>query len=511
VRSSTSVTATTSGAEPPWAVHLPPGMDPADLDLEEGGSLPGAWRQRWDAAPHARAVHTEDTGWVTYERLERDSRTAAACLAARGVGPRTRVLLAASSSYPQLTVYVAVLRLGATVIPANPANPPAELETIVAATGPQLAVADAADVLGEAAGPTVSTAVLEELTGETPARAAAPVLDDVAPDEVALICLTSGTSGNRKAVPLQHQQLLASAHATRLAWGWSAEDELILTLPLYHLHGLGVGVNGTLTAGAALRLQPRFDPEDVAAQARSGASMFFGVPTMYTRLAEQRSDLSDLRLCVSGSAPLPADVWERVRTDCGQEVLERYGMTETVLLASNPLHGERRPGTVGPPLPGVELRCSDDGEVLARGPNVFDGYLAGEGPDAEGWFATGDLGEFDGDGYLRIVGRTKELIISGGQNVHPREVAETLERHPAITEAAVVGEPHPEWGEQVVAYVVGEHRECDTVRTWLREQLAAYKQPKQFRYVDALPRNAMGKIVPTQLADLVSHEAGLRD
>jgi malonyl-CoA/methylmalonyl-CoA synthetase len=274
-------------------------------------------------------------------------------------------------------------------------------------------------------------------------------------------------------------------------------------LPLFHMHGLGVALHGSLQAGASALLLPRFDADAVIdAVEREQATLFFGVPTMLHRLADhpRAAGLARLRLFVSGSAALSADLHARIAARTGQVCLERYGMTETGMLVSNPVVGRREPGTVGFPLPGVELRLSAGGEIEVRGPNVFGGYR--ERPDAnaeaftrDGWFRTGDLGELDGDGRLRIVGRAKELVISGGYNVHPREVEEALLAHPAVREAAVVGTPSPEWGEVVTAYLVSERDvELAELRAHLAERLAAFKHPRIVHRVDALPRNALGKV-----------------
>jgi malonyl-CoA/methylmalonyl-CoA synthetase len=332
------------------------------------------------------------------------------------------------------------------------------------------------------------------------------VLDQAALDDTALIIFTSGTTGKPKGVPLSHGNLLASAHAVRLAWRWTPDDTLALCLPLFHVHGLGVGLHGTLVAGAGAVLMPKFEPSAIAA---SGASLFFGVPTMYHRLAESSSlpVLSSLRLAVSGSAPLPAELHEAIRAGSGQVVLERYGMTETIMLVSNPYDGERRPGTVGFPLPGVELRLEPreggTAEIQVRGPNVIAGYLDNPAATAEaytsdGWFRTGDLGTFDADGYLSISGRAKELIITGGYNVYPREVEELLRTHPGIADAAIVGIPSPQWGETVAAFVVPASSASlrpSELDSWCEERLVAYKRPREWHVVESIPRNAMGKIL----------------
>jgi malonyl-CoA/methylmalonyl-CoA synthetase len=306
---------------------------------------------------------------------------------------------------------------------------------------------------------------------------------------------------------LSHGNLLSSAEALRIAWHWEPSDTLILCLPLFHMHGLGVGVHGTLLTGAAMILQRGFDPEAVLA-ACAEATMFFGVPTMYARLADAPGieRLRSLRLCVSGSAPLSADLHQRIRERTGQVVLERYGMTETVMLVSNPHGGERRPGTVGVPLPGVQLRLDPaTSEILVKGPNVFSGYLDLPEVNAaafteDGYFRTGDIGELDHDGYLRIVGRVKELIISGGYNVYPREVEDVLRTHPSVVDAAVVGTPSEEWGEIVTAYVEAmADFDATELLEFAAKQLAPYKRPRILHRVDALPRNRLGKVQRDQL------------
>jgi malonyl-CoA/methylmalonyl-CoA synthetase len=284
----------------------------------------------------------------------------------------------------------------------------------------------------------------------------------------ALLCYTSGTTGAPKGAVLAHGNLLASAEALLLAWRWTDGDRLVLALPLFHLHGLGVGLHGTLLAGASAVLLPRFDVDAVLDAARDHqATLFFGVPTMYARLADspRAGELARLRLCVSGSAPLPPTVFQR-------------------------------------------LAGGDQGEVLLRGPNVFGGYwgnrsATAEAFDDDGWFRTGDLGSFDERGYLRIEGRSKELIITGGYNVHPREVEELLLEHPGVAEAAVVGAPSEEWGEQVAAFVVptdpAAPPDRDELLAFAAERLAGFKRPRILRYVEALPRNALGKVQKYEL------------
>ena len=342
-------------------------------------------------------------------------------------------------------------------------------------------------------------------------------------DAVALIGYTSGTTGRSKGAMLTHSNLAANSAAVTEAWRWTADDRLLLTLPLFHAHGLCVGMNGTLLVGGAVDLRRRFDAAEVYHTLLQGtATMFFGVPTMYTRLiAEAKKRIEEdgtlpppIRLYVSGSAPLSVQTFQEFERLFGQRILERYGMTETIMNLTNPYDGERRPGTVGQPFPGQEARIVDvrtrepilderTGEIQVRGPHVFKGYWqrpeeTARAFDAEGWFNTGDLGWRSADGYYTISGRARELIISGGYNVYPREVEEVLLTHPAVAEAAVLGLPHPDLGEQVVAVVVrrtpGDEPSADDLVALCRDQLASFKKPRQVFFIDALPRNALGKI-----------------
>ncbi len=457
--------------------HLAPGADP---DLLADGSLVARWLRRWAERPAWRQLQDTDGSWLTSVEVEARTAVGARHLRAAGLQPGERVLVSASASVALVLVYIAALRAGLVVVPVNPAYTEAEVDGIVADARPAARVADDLGAI--------------EL-GRPPCE---DPIDAAATDDPAVLIYTSGTTGRPKGALLTHGNLLASATALNLAWRWQPEDRLLLTLPLFHVHGLGVGVFGTLCAGAAVVLRPKFDPADV-----DGITLFFGVPTIYRRLVDAGtvSALRDVRLLVSGSAPLAASLAEEIAQSTGQVPLERYGMTETVMLTSNPYDGPRKPGTVGFPLPGVELRLADDGEVQVRGPNVIAGYY--ERPDAnaeaftdDSWFRTGDLGEFDADGYLTLVGRSKELIITGGYNVHPREVEEVIAAHPAVREVAVIGRPSDTWGEEVTAVVVSERPvEPGELREFAARELVSYKVPKQVEFVDELPRNAMGKLV----------------
>jgi malonyl-CoA/methylmalonyl-CoA synthetase len=489
------------------SVHVPLGSA-FDVRTLGARSLPAAWAEHFRRAPERPVLGEPGRAWLSWGELEAESARAAGRLAGAGLCAGERVLFSAAGSVAVAIAHVACLRLGLVVVPANPAYRDAEWTQLVAAAQPRAAlVADPARAAwlraAGAAGFVVSPAL--ELADSPP-----PALDRPGPNAPALLAFTSGTTGRPKGVPLTHGNLHATAEALRIAWRWTAEDRLVHALPLFHMHGLGVALHGTLQAGAAAFLLPRFDAGEVLdAVERERATLFFGVPTMLHRLADHKraARLARLRLLVSGSAALDAGLHARIGERTGQLTLERYGMTETGMLVSNPVDGARVPGSVGFPLPGVELRLAEDGEIEVRGPNVFGGYLArpdanAEAFTADGWFRTGDLGALDPDGRVRIVGRAKELVISGGYNVHPREVEEALLRHPAVREAAVVGTPSPEWGELVTAYLVSERElPLAELRAHCAEALAAYKHPRLVHRVAALPRNALGKVQRHRLRD----------
>jgi malonyl-CoA/methylmalonyl-CoA synthetase len=343
---------------------------------------------------------------------------------------------------------------------------------------------------------------LEHLEREA-ARVTAVTPPELHPEADALIVYTSGTTGKPKGAVHTHASLLAGVSALLTAWGWTHEDRLLLALPLFHVHGLCAGLFGTLTAGAAAIVFDRFDETAILGGAPAG-TMFFGVPTMFHRLARtgEVAALGCLRLCVSGSAPLAADLWHALDGE-GVKVLERYGMTETLLTLSNPLDGERRPGSVGVPLPGVDAAVDDVddagvGELLVRGPSLCRGYWGRARSRPGDWFATGDLVSVADDGYVTVRGRQSDMIITGGHNVYPAEVEDVLARHPGVAEVAVVGLPSEEWGEIVVAYVVGEVDHAD-LGEWAAAELAPFKCPREVRVLPALPRNALGKVVRSEL------------
>jgi malonyl-CoA/methylmalonyl-CoA synthetase len=493
---------------PPWAAHLPPGEHDAVLLADR--SLPGRWTHHWRERAPWPQLQDVDGSWIASDELEQRTRRAAAALRAAGLQPGERFLLSGPTCAELVIAYLGALRAGLVVMPVNAAYTETEVARIVADGRPAAAVVESSEL-----GRWVGAASEEEIPicgldlGALPGGGSAEDdLDRAGSDDPALLIYTSGTTGRPKGALLTHGNLLSSATSVELAWRWEPEDTLLLALPLFHIHGLGVGLTGALCAGASVVLRAKFDAEDVVERcAGGGISLFFGVPAMYQRLCAsgRAGELARLRLLVSGSAPLPAALAYEFAKQAGQLPLERYGMTETVMLTSNPYEGERKPGTVGFALPGVRVRLADDGEVQVSGPNVIEGYWERPEDNAEaftddGWFRTGDLGEFDEDGYLTLVGRSKELIITGGYNVHPREVEEALATHPGVREVAVVGRPSERWGEEVTAVVVAsEPLEVDELREHAARQLAPYKVPKQIEFADELPRNAMGKLVRGKL------------
>ncbi|HUE37863.1 MAG TPA: AMP-binding protein, partial [Candidatus Binatia bacterium] len=351
-------------------------------------------------------------------------------------------------------------------------------------------------------------------------------LSHVAADDLAAILYTSGTTGRSKGAMLTHGNLAANAVALRRLWEFGPNDVLLHALPIFHAHGLFVAIHCTLLAGARMLFLPRFDAAAVM-RLLPRATVLMGVPTFYTRLLREpltASACARMRVFISGSAPLLAETHRQFRSRTGHAILERYGMTETGMNTSNPLHGERVPGSVGPPLPDVEIRIADaDGREVergdvgvleVRGPNVFRGYW--RMPDKtraelrdDGFFVTGDVARIDERGYVYLVGRAKELIISGGLNVYPKEVETVVDRLAGVAESAVVGVPHPDFGEAVIAVVQREPDRADVTEAAIveaaRAELAAYKAPKRVFFVDELPRNAMGKVQKNLLQESYRH------
>jgi malonyl-CoA/methylmalonyl-CoA synthetase len=463
-----------------------------------------------------------------------DERTGrlAARLAALGGSVGERIVVQVDKSPENVLLYLAAERLGMVYVPLNTAYTSAELAYFLGDAEPAVVVcrpADEAEVRGLLTSGRLVTlgtdgtgSLLDDIPDEV-----VPVAQRT-PEDLAAILYTSGTTGRSKGAMLTHGNLLSNAQTLKVLWAWRHDDVLIHILPIYHVHGLFVALHGALLAGATVLFHRGFDPAAVIADFARG-SVLMGVPTHYTRLTAAPeltpTVCANMRLFISGSAPLLAEAHERFEEKTGQRILERYGMTETGMITSNPYEGGARvAGTVGYPLPGVEVRLrGDDGELVrqgqpgvleVRGPNVFAGYWrmpekTAQEIRADGFFITGDVATQDADGRVTLVGRAKDLIIAGGLNIYPKEIEEAIDALPGVDESAVIGVPHPDMGEGVVAVVVAQKGAKVTekaVLAALEGQLARFKRPRRVFVVDALPRNAMGKV---QKAALRAEYAGL--
>ena len=463
--------------------------------------------------PDSWVLKTSDLQ-LSYADLNRATARFANQLELLGVKPGDRVAVQVDKSVANVILYLATIRAGAVFLPLNTAYTPAEMAYFVGDAEPTLIVCDPA--AREALSAIAAGARLETLdaNGEGSLAAAAGRTDDFAtvprePSDLAAICYTSGTTGRSKGAMLTHGNLASNAATLKDLWRFTADDVLIHALPIYHVHGLFVAINTLMTAGGSMNFQAKFDPDAVLA-AMPRATALMGVPTFYTRLLAHpgltRAATAGMRLFVSGSAPLLAQTHADFEDRTGHAILERYGMTETGMNTSNPYDGARIAGTVGFQLPGVSVRVAapsgEIGVVEVKGPNVFAGYW--RNPEktaaefrADGYFITGDLGQFDERGYLSIVGRGKDLIISGGLNIYPKEIETELDALPGVAESAVIGLPDADFGEQVVAILVAEkgaRLDETAILGELSSRLARFKQPKRLIVVDDLPRNAMGKV-----------------
>jgi malonyl-CoA/methylmalonyl-CoA synthetase len=497
-------------------------------------SVVEAFVRHAEEAPEKPCLHFEGGRW-TYDRLRGRAETFAAALKTWGLKPGERVALFLGNSPSFMAAYLGTHLAGGVMVPVNTQYRRGELRHIFEDAGVRLCLTDGerrSELEGVREDLPWLEAVIEAGEELEDFLNAAEPREPVLPknEDLAVIAYTSGTTGRSKGAMLLHRNLVANIEAICEAWRWTAKDHLLLTLPLFHTHGLMVGAHGTFFSGASAELRRKFDAAAVYDALLEGPfTMFFGVPTMYTRLlreAEAREERpSPLRLYVAGSAALSPQAFEQFEELFGERILERYGMTETGMNLTNPYDGERRPGTVGGPFPGQEARvvgvesrepllAGEVGEIEVRGPHVFEGYW--ERPDATeevfeegGWFRTEDLGSVSEDGYFTIRGRTKELIISGGYNVYPREVEEVLEGCPGVAEVAVVGLPDEEFGERVTAVVVRDDPELAEaeVQDFCRDDLAGYKKPREVVFVDELPRNAMGKVLKHEVREgLVEEE-----
>jgi malonyl-CoA/methylmalonyl-CoA synthetase len=450
-------------------------------------------------------------------------------LASHGVRPGDRVAVQVEKSPQALFLYLACLRAGAVYLPLNTGYTPSEISYFVGDAEPRLLIcAEKHREKIAAALPDTRMLTLSDdgLSGSLFAQAAAAAADfadaDLSMNDLASILYTSGTTGRSKGAMLTHGNLVSNSESLKQVWRYSSRDVLLHALPLFHIHGLFVAANITLISGAAMILLPKFDL-DAIFDALPDATVMMGVPTFYTRMLQDRrlnrEITAHMRLFVSGSAPLLADTHRQWQDRTGHAILERYGMTETNMNTSNPYDGPRLPGSVGLPLPGVELRIADKeghalpqgeiGMIEVRGPNVFKGYWRmPEKTEAEfhsdGFFKTGDLGTIDPNGYLHIVGRDKDLIISGGFNIYPKEIESLIDELPGVEESAVVGLPHGDFGEGVTAFIVTRKDAGITekqVLDALRERLARFKHPKRVIFLDQLPRNTMGKVQKSVMRD----------
>lgn len=478
---------------------------------------------------------------ITYGQLEATVQQTMAMLHAKGVRAGDRVALQLPKCLEFIYLHLAIMRLEAISLPLNPGYPPHELGYFLGDAEACLFFADTAD-----------RATLEPLLGQFPSLRETLFLtpnDDAAfhaliadypsvpkpqsttpkPQSTALMIYTSGTTGRPKGAEITHANLTAQIGALHEAWGWRADDVLLHVLPIFHVHGLTVALHGALNAGATAVLLPKFDPETALREMiERPCTLFMAVPTIHRKLLEYaheqggRYDLSHMRLITSGSDRLPDDLFKDFQQTFGQTLLERYGMSETCMNLSNPLKGERRVGSVGLPLPGVEARIvnpeteeelpdGEVGEVQIRGPHVCKGYW--RQPDktaaaftADGWLRTGDLGMRAADGYFTLKGRSKDLIISGGYNIYPPEVELVLAEHPAVSASAVIGCPDDTWGERVTAVIVphaGATASADDVIAFCKERLVNYKVPRQVIFVAEFPRNALGKVQKAKLREAV--------
>jgi malonyl-CoA/methylmalonyl-CoA synthetase len=478
------------------------------------------------AAARPTALALDD---VSYAALRDGSLRVAAKLREAGLRRGDRVAIYAENRPGFVYAYLGGLRAGATVVTINVLYRSSDLEHILSDATPSVVCVSAQSAPFVTAHDGCAVVDLADVERWAFDVSIAPLADPppIESDDVAILIYTSGTTGRSKGAMLTHGNLYAIAEQLNEAWRWTSADTLLLTLPLFHVHGLGAGLNGTLVAGGRALLRERFDaPSVIAALAGGDATMFFGVPTMYVRILEQAGDVrfDRVRLFVSGSAALPATVHDAFAQRFGIAILERYGSTEFGFALSNRYNGPRYAGTVGFPLPGVEVRLADPntgalvdagatGEILVHGPNVFAGYWRNEAAtqaafarDELGrrWYKSGDLATFDPERGFAINGRLKELVISGGFNVYPLEVETELLRIPGIRAAAMIGQPDAARGEIPVAFVeVDDGFDPAAALALLRERLASFKVPKALYTIEALPRNAMGKVEKPRLRELL--------
>lgn len=502
-------------------------------------NLFAALRAAFPSDLNATAVETEDGLCYSWRDLDRASAMMANLLTSLKLPRGARVAVQVEKSVEAMMLYLATLRAGLVFLPLNTAYQSAEIEYFVGNAEPSVVVCSGANFgwvskIAFKAGTAHVFTLNDDRTGTLLERAAHcsdqhTVVQNKA-DDLAAILYTSGTTGRSKGAMLSHHNLLSNAQTLKTYWGWQKGDVLIHALPIFHVHGLFVAIHGALLNGSKMFWMSKFDPKLVIAKMPE-ATVFMGVPTLYVRMLAEPSltqaQAAHMRLFVAGSAPLLIETFHEWQQRTGHTILERYGMSETAMLTSNPYQAdarypgqtERRGGTVGFPLPGVSLRVQDDqghnlpvgeiGGIQVKGPNVFAGYWrmpekTKEEFTADGYFKTGDVGKVDERGYVVIVGRSKDLIISGGYNVYPAEIEGYINEMPGVAESALVGVPHPDFGEVGVAVVIakpGAKVSADAVIAGLKSQLANFKIPKKCFVVEALPRNTMGKVQKNLLRD----------
>ena len=467
---------------------------------------------------------TGDGRSYSYRDIDEGSARLARFLTDLGVSAGDRVSVQVEKSPEMLMLYLACLRAGLVFHPLNMAYTAGELDYFLHNAEPSVVICDPANEaaikqLADAAGTRFIFTLDGDGNGSLIERSAASDAEFTtvarAADDLAALLYSSGTTGVPKGIMLTHANLLRNTEALVESWGFTDSDRLLHALPIFHVHGLFVAIGCVLLSGASMRWLPAFNARKVM-EFLPECTVLMGVPTYYTRLLALASftekTASNMRLFISGSAPLLEETFVEFEARTGHRILERYGMTETNMNTSNPLHGDRKPGTVGPPLPGVQVRITDDdgntlpvgeiGNLQVKGPNVFIGYWKMPDKTAEdftddGFFNTGDKGRIDEDGYVSIVGRAKDMVITGGLNVYPKEIELFIDDLPEVSESAVIGVPHADFGEGVVAVVVpesiGDVSESDIIEA-CRKNLANFKVPKRVVFVDELPRNTMAKV-----------------
>jgi malonyl-CoA/methylmalonyl-CoA synthetase len=484
----------------------------------DDGNFYGALRSRFGGRKDAAMLTTPRDRGLTYGEMDARSAQMAGAFLSAGARPGDRVLVQVEKSAENIAAYLGAMRAGLVYVPLNTAYTDEEVAYFLGDAEPSIFVCDpdredALAALAEKAGVN-GVLTLDNADAGSLSRAAddASGTDVIQPrhhDDLAAILYTSGTTGRSKGAMLSHGGLAANALALNRLWGFSANDILLHALPVFHIHGLFVALHTAMLSACEILFLPKFDIAEILGQMRR-ATVMMGVPTFYTRLLNEPEfggkDATHMRLFSSGSAPLTEDTFAAFAERTGHRILERYGMSEAGMIASNPLNGERIAGTVGFALPGVELRVTNDngavlpattpGHVEVKSDSLFKGYWRMPEKTKEtfhdSWFVTGDVGALDKDGRLTLSGRAKDLIIAGGYNIYPKEVETVLDAVPGVVESAVVGAPHPDMGEGVVAVLVGDAQD-DAVR-YAVSSLAKFKRPRRLYWMDALPRNAMGKV-----------------